>query len=117
MTKYCTKSNYILSQRSLGEPYLNLSKNSQRYILNKKHNKSIFFLTKDELIFRNVFSELIERVALNQLLSKSDILERVKDVRFSEVLQRLNNEYSEDTYPKIISKVRTVGISKRAYVD
>ena len=91
----------------------NLSSRSQKYILDKKHNRSIFFLNEDELLFRYVFADLIDRVVNRKIVHTHDILDRINDERFIPVLNRLKSVYSEDVYAKIMAKVRTVGLSKR----
>ena len=46
-------------------------------------------------------------------VSKIDILQRISDERFSSVMARLKSVYSDDAYIKIVSKVKTVGYSRR----
>ena len=101
-----------LSQSS-SQILLNVSTKTKEYISHKKRNKSIFFLRKDELLFRHIFSDLISRVTNHQRVYKHEILKRIEDMRFNDVLTRLKEVYSFDVYPKLLAKVRTVGISKR----
>ena len=45
---------------------LNLSDNTQKYFRSASHRKSIFFLKEDELLFRCIFSDLINKIANNK---------------------------------------------------
>ena len=122
--KIVNKVRYFGSKRTIGhnssdltlsssDDFLDVSIATENYIRHKKRNKSIFFLRKDELLFRNLFSDLINRVTKHQKVQKYEILHRIEDVRFIPVLARLRAVYSFDVYPKLLAKVRTVGISKR----
>ena len=98
---------------SYEEVLVDLSFGTRKYIRDKRHNKSIFYLKKDEVLFQSVFSDLIHRVTNRQYVSKVQILDRTNDIRFRPVMTRLKSVYSEGAYKKILNKVRTVGISKR----
>ena len=90
-----------------------LSGDAKLYLQNKHFNKSIFSFKEDEVIFRSVFSELINRVAEHKSVSKYDILQLINHEEFIPVLSRLQSIYKEDAILKIVAKVRTVGYSKR----
>ena len=72
-----------------------------------------FTSKKDEVLFRSVFYDLINRVTNRQYVSKVQILARTNDIRFRPAMTRLKSVYSEGAYKKIMNKVRTVDASKR----
>ena len=101
------------NKQPFGKGDLNLSSDAELYLLHKHFNKSIFSLKEDEVIFRSVFSELINRVAEHKSVSRHDILLAANHKKFVPVLSRLKYVYNEDAILKIVAKVRTVGYYKR----
>ena len=102
-----------LDQLHTSSGTLNLSDNRQKYVHSAWNRKSIFFLKQDELSFLCIFSDLINKIANHQGVSRKDILTRINDPRFSHVIKRMKNVFSDNIYQKIYMKVRTVGRSKR----
>ena len=109
-----TKSiGYDVELDSCKELFANMSANTIEGLRKKTRTKSIFNFRKDEVIFRKVFADLINKVSDHQYLSRQDILDRINDPDFQETFVKLKNQFSNDVYGKIISKVRTVGLSRR----
>ena len=113
-----TKGNFLRlhnkSNDNLVNTDLDISKDSQIHLLTTvKRNRSIFLLQKDEKIFLKLFSDLIQRVANRQTLNRCDVIDRMNHKEFSAVMIRLKSLYSDDICVKILSKVRTVGLTMR----
>ena len=110
--KFVTRNGF--DQLRTSSEILNLSDNTQKYFRSMAHHKSIFFyLKQEEITFRFLFSDLIDKKAHYETVFRKDILIRIDDARFSLVIKRLKNVYSNDIYQKICMKVRTVGRLKR----
>ena len=109
--KFVTRNGF--DQLRTSSEILNLSDNTQKYFRSMAHHKSIFFLKQEEITFRFLFSDLIDKIAHYQTVSRKDILIGIDDARFSLVIKRLKNVYSNDIYQKICMKVRPVGGLKR----
>ena len=99
--------------KSLHKEKLNLSADADQYLRKKTFNKSIFLSLEDEMIFRNVYSHIINRVAERKFVSKHDIIKLIHDTSFTPVYSRLQNMYAEKATMVLIAKVRSVGNSKR----
>ena len=95
------------------EMLLNLSENSSKKLSSTHRTRSIFLIRKDEILFRHVFADLIDRFTYRQPLKSNEIIERTRDERFIEVMNRLKYRYGCDAYIKLLTKVRTVGLSRR----
>ena len=102
-----------ISNDSSDVPFMNVSKNSRNILFSEKRNRSIFLFKKDEHIFLQVFIDLIKRVADKETLNRCDIIRRMKHPDFVPVMERLTSVYSDDALLKLISIVRTVGLSMR----
>ncbi|KAI6659518.1 E3 ubiquitin-protein ligase [Oopsacas minuta] len=101
----CLNRVIISAKKNRRNPYSKME-------LRKAHPRSIFRNQNDENIFKDVFSDLISRVASKVNVSKSDILERAHTChQFSPILSVLYESYPEHTVnTKMIKKVRTLGI-------
>ena len=82
-----------LDQLHTASGTLNLSDNTQKYVHSAWNRKSIFFLKQDELSLRCIFSDLNNKMANHQVVSRKDILTRINDPRFSHVIKRMKNVF------------------------
>ena len=85
--------------------------------MKRNHTRSIFKFEDDEVIFQEVYSDLIQRVSHRLRVSKNDIMDKLNDYRLIPILERLKSFYNEtDVFFKINNKVRTLGISRRGAI-
>ena len=107
-TNSCIKNVDTTTEKIL----LNLSENSCRKLSSIRRSRSIFLIRKDEILFRVVFSDLIDKVTYRQTLKRKYVMDRMCDKRFIEVMDRLISQFGCDAHNKILAKVRTVGFRR-----
>ena len=79
------------------------------------HHKTIFKLCNDEILFKEIFSDIISRVANKQVVTKKEILFRAhNNVQFAPLMLSLKSSHSNcNLDQKIYNKVRSIGNTMR----